>query len=325
MIQFLADLNEANNFLNLLLDNINSAVLIADEDLHIFRFNKSFLNFFEESEQKIAGESLGRAMGCIHTLDDNKPCGETSYCESCLIRQSLIKTMLEKIPVDKKRLEKIFYIDGKPQKKILEISTRYISYNKRKMVLIIFYDVTDIERHRIELYKKQIQLDKDLEAAAGIQKSLLPDSSSDISNIKFAWQFEPCNKIGGDIFNSCYPDKDHMCFYMLDVCGHGVSAALISVAVSQCLKGRRYQSIDESGITSPKTVLNNLNQAFPFERFDSYFTIIYMVIDHVHGTLAYSCAGHQPPILIHGDRSLEVLDQHGPAIGLSHEQPHRQE
>ncbi len=52
----LENLKESNEFLNLLLDNINSAVLIADEDLKIHQFNDSFLDLFDkatESVQKI--------------------------------------------------------------------------------------------------------------------------------------------------------------------------------------------------------------------------------------------------------------------------------
>ena len=321
----LEDLKESNEFLNLLLDTINSAVLIADVNLKIYKFNDCFLTLFEDSPKAVAGNGFGRAMGCIHTVDENKACGETSHCDNCLMRRSLIETVTENVPVDKQRLEKVFYINGRPQKKYLEYSTRPISFQGRKMVMVIFYDVTQNESQKIELQKKQVQIEKDLEAAAGIQQSLLPDRSSEISDIKVAWQFEPCREIGGDIFNICYPDEQHTGFYILDVCGHGVSAALISVAVSQFLRGRRGLLVNEYGITSPEAVLNSLNQTFPFERFDSYFSIIYMIIDHTKSLLTYSCAGHPPPILIHGDETLEVLDQHGPVIGLGNDKPFSQE
>ena len=45
----LKDLKESNEFLNLLLDNINSAILIADEKLQIHHFNDSFLNLFDHA------------------------------------------------------------------------------------------------------------------------------------------------------------------------------------------------------------------------------------------------------------------------------------
>jgi len=324
MIPFVEDLKEANDFLNLLLDNIGVAVLIADENMRVYRFNDSFLRLFEEPGEKVAGERLGRAMGCIHTIDENKPCGETSYCEQCRIRLSMIETMMKKTPVKKLRLEKAFYIDGKVQNKILELTTRFISYNRRNMVLVIFYDITEIEQQRIALQRKQNELDKDLEAAAGIQRHLLPDAAPRLVDIRLAWKFRPCSRIGGDIFNIQQIDRRHTGLYILDVCGHGVSAAFFAVAVSQFLHSRSCFLVDQEGIVSPGMVLNSLNEAFPFERFDSYFSIVYMVVDHARLRVAYSCAGHPPPVWIHADGAQETLDLRGP-IGLSKDTKYAEE
>jgi sigma-B regulation protein RsbU (phosphoserine phosphatase) len=82
---------------------------------------------------------------------------------------------------------------------------------------------------------------------------------------------------------------------------------------------------DEFGVISPEKVLNSLEQAFPFERFDSYFTIIYMAIDFSKGRLTYSCEGHPPPILMCSSGELKVLDRRGSAIGLGTNQPFGQE
>ena len=220
------DLKEANQFLTLLLDNINSAVLIADEDFHIFRVNHSFLKIFEESaDSSIAGKTLGKAMGCIHTFNENKPCGETSVCEDCPVRKILRMTMSTRVPVDRQRVEKMFYVEGRPQKKILEVTSRYIRYRQRRMILLILYDVTDLELQRIELERRQLQIEQDLEAAAGIQQSLLPDELPRLNRAQVAWRFEPSSKIGGDIFNIHRLDRHCLGVYVLDVCGHGVSAA----------------------------------------------------------------------------------------------------
>lgn len=321
----LHDLRESNDFLKLLLDNINSAVLIADENLKIYEVNDFFLSLFNQSESQDMAKTFGGAMGCAYAIEENKACGETTRCEKCLIRRSLLDTLIKKVPADKLWLERVFYMNGQPVKKYLEFSTRHISYQGRKMILVIIYDVTDIEEQKIELQKKQQQLDLDLEAAAGIQQSLLPDYSPDIDNIRIAWKFEPCGQIGGDIFNIHYPDKNHIGLYMLDVCGHGVSAALMAVAVSQFLQSRRDILRSESGVLPPEEVLNRLDRAFPFERFDSYFSIIYMTIDFMRGRLAYSSAGHPPPILIRSGETLEILDRHGPIIGLGGEKPFGQD
>ena len=74
----------------------------------------------------------------------------------------------------------------------------------------------------------------------------------------------------------------------------------------------------------PEAVLNRLERIFPFERFDSFFTIVYVTVDYINGRLAYSCAGHPSPIRLHPDGALEVLDAHGPVIGADFGRPFRQ-
>ncbi len=325
METYFSDLRESNEFLNILLDNMNSAVLIADENLQIHHFNDKFLQLFEKSKDHVLIKRFGKATGCIYCVEERKACGETSQCESCVLRRSALKTMVEKAPVDKVKLERVFYIDGVPTTKFLEISTRHVHFQGKRMIFIIIYDVTGIEQQKIELQRKQQQLDQDLKAAAGIQQSLLPAYSPWTGALNIAWKFEPYSQIGGDIFNIHYPDRNHIELYMLDVCGHGVPAALIAVSVSQFLQSKRSLSEDEFRVMSPEEVLNSLEQAFPFERFDSYFTIIYMAINFSQGHLTYSCAGHPPPILLRSNGKLEVLDRHGAAIGLGTTQPFGQE
>jgi len=317
----LEDLKESNEFLNLLLDNINSAVLIADENLQIHQFNDSFLNLFDSAAKSVLTKSFGETAGCVNAVMENKACGETSHCAQCILHRSLIQTLTDRSPVDNQPLNRVFYINGEPVQKHLQFSTRTIMYQGRKMFLIIIYDVTDIEQQKNELITKQKQLDRDLESAAAIQQSLLPARSPQIDNIQIAWEFEPCEQIGGDIFNIHHMDEGKVGLYMLDVCGHGVPAALISVAVSQFLNSGDGLLGNNCELVSPDTVLNKLDQAFPFERFDSFFSIICMTLDLHQGLLTYSCAGHPPPVLARSDGALEILDHRGPSIGFGCESP----
>lgn len=170
------------------------------------------------------------------------------------------------------------------------------------------------ERKRIEseLKEKQRQIYKDLEVAASIQKSLIPAFSPNLGAIRIAWIFEPSSQVGGDLFNFYLPNENQISFYMLDACGHGISAALMAAAASQSL-----HSADQLKISRPESVLNSLDRVFPFERFDSYFTISFATIDIKTGQLAYSNAGHPPLLLQRTDGSMEILDYHGPVIGIN--------
>jgi sigma-B regulation protein RsbU (phosphoserine phosphatase) len=320
----LEDLRESNEFLNLILDNIDAAVLIADDSLQIHQVNDSFLNLFDSAGDFSSLTTFGEVTGCVNAVVENTRCGESSQCAHCVLQRSLMKTMLEKAPVDRRPLNRIFYIKGEPVQKHLQFSTRRIQYQGRAMFLVMIYDVTDIERQRRDLQNKQMLLDRDLAAAAAIQASLLPERAPRIESAQAAWKFRPCEEIGGDIFNFQRLDNHQVGLYMLDVCGHGVPAALISVAVSQFLNSGNGLLGTSCELMSPGVVLNSLDRAFPFERFDSFFTIICMTIDTESGLLTYACGGHPPPIVLHGDGTTEELDRRGPMIGSGAAVPYDQ-
>jgi sigma-B regulation protein RsbU (phosphoserine phosphatase) len=172
------------------------------------------------------------------------------------------------------------------------------------------------------LKEKQQELDRDLEAAAGIQRSLLPHDRLDTGALRVAWRFQPCERISGDIFNTIRLDSSHYAFYILDVSGHGVPSALVTVSVSQMLRPDSDVVIrpgNGSGngheIVSPGEVLARLDREYPMERFGKFFSVAYVIVDIRDGAAHYSRAGHPPPLLVGADGRLARLDKGGPIIG----------
>jgi sigma-B regulation protein RsbU (phosphoserine phosphatase) len=192
--------------------------------------------------------------------------------------------------------------------------------------LVLKYSASEKKLKQLnqELIDKQERLDADLAAAAQIQKSLLPHRIDSAENMAVAWRSKPCEHMGGDIFNMFQLDDDHWAFYMLDVSGHGVEAAMITVSVSQFLqpnsghlfKKKTGQSSPSQQLMSPVEVLAGLDAEFPFERFNNFFTITYMIINTRTGELRYSNAGHPHSILLRKNGNLEFLQKGGPAIGM---------
>ena len=198
--------------------------------------------------------------------------------------------------------------------------------NQLLQELVLKYSASEKKLARLnqELLDKQKRLDADLAAAAQIQKSLLPDQIDSTANLSIAWKFEPCEHTGGDIFNMFQLDDDHWALYMLDVSGHGVEAAMITVSVAQFLQPNsghlRRRSVKGAAATfqirTPAEVLTALDDEFPFERFNNFFTITYMIINTQTGDLNYSNAGHPYSILMRREGHLELLSKGGPAIGM---------
>lgn len=174
------------------------------------------------------------------------------------------------------------------------------------------------------LEEKQAHLDEALAAAATIQQSLTPRAAPSIPDVGFAWRVTPCEQVGGDIFNVHRVDRDHVAFYMLDVCGHGVPAAMITVSVCQTLAPqagvtKRVPGSDpgrDYDVAAPGEVIRALDREYPFERFERHFTICYALLDIRSGELTYGNAGHPAPVLLRANGSVEVLPVGGTIVGL---------
>ncbi|SDM59056.1 Serine phosphatase RsbU, regulator of sigma subunit [Geoalkalibacter ferrihydriticus] len=174
------------------------------------------------------------------------------------------------------------------------------------------------------LSKKQREFGESLRAAAQIQKNLLPRHLPKVETLNFAYRFMPCEAVGGDLFNVLRLDEDTVMAYLFDVSGHGVSAAMVGVSVHQSLSPHSghivKQRLDQPPyyrIPGPAQVMAALEAEFPFERFDKFFTIAYLLIDIHSGRVRYCNAGHPPSLLLRADGSVETLDQGGGLIGLS--------
>ena len=183
----------------------------------------------------------------------------------------------------------------------------------------------EVGRRMVEMQASLVEaLQKNNEAisAAGrIQFSLLPKHFSAGDQKNFAWKFKPCDDVGGDIFNVVSLDADHVGLYLLDVAGHGIPSAMISVMVYQLLNPQSGILVDHSAdpphILEPEAVLNLLDTEFPLMRFKRHFTIVYAVLDLVSNTLTYSNAAHCAPIIIPRENDLKILTVSGTVIGVS--------
>lgn len=150
----LDDLKESNEFLNILLNNIVSAIFIVDKNVNIQNVNNSFKVLFQKKEDKILGELCGNAIGCVYAISENSDCGTTTNCATCTLRNSILSTFLQKVPTDKELLVRDFFIEGKIILKYFQYSTRYIWYNGEEMVLIIVDDITELEKQKLKLEKQ---------------------------------------------------------------------------------------------------------------------------------------------------------------------------
>lgn len=184
----------------------------------------------------------------------------------------------------------------------------------------------ELRRAKQELETAYERTKRELDAAAKVQRSLLPETLLDIPGIRFTWRFHPSAELAGDVLNIFRLGGDHVGVYVLDVSGHGVAAALTSVTISRLLApilGRSFVFADEGlharagAPAAPIELVRKLNAYFPFDpRTAQFFTLIYGLIDTRSRKFRYVAAGHPPPILSRHEEPPRVLDTSGPPVGI---------
>ena len=143
------------------------------------------------------------------------------------------------------------------------------------------------------LVESQKLLAAELAEAAAYVRSLLPSPLA--GEVKTDWLYVPSTSLGGDSFGYHWLDPDHFAMYLLDVSGHGVGAALLSISAMNML---RSQTLPNTSFYEPSEVLSALNNTFPMENQNNmYFTIWYGVFDKTKRQIVYASGGHPPALL----------------------------
>jgi phosphoserine phosphatase RsbU/P len=155
----------------------------------------------------------------------------------------------------------------------------------------------------------------ELNKAADYVRSLLPARLS--GEVETDWCFHPCEQLGGDAFGYHWIDVDHLAVYLLDVCGHGVGAALLSVSVLNAVRAQTLPGVD---FRDPAAVLMGLNRTFRMDNQNNlFFSAWYGVYCRSTRELTYASGGHPPAVLVgpqvQGPAAIATLRTEGPAIG----------
>jgi serine phosphatase RsbU (regulator of sigma subunit) len=166
---------------------------------------------------------------------------------------------------------------------VLQVGHQILKYERRSR--------SDVERTR--------ELDRDLLKARNYVYSLLP-APLDAGTVRTDWCFVPSAHLGGDAFGYYWLDPGTFVFYLIDVSGHGIGAAMHSVTVLNVLRQRALPQVD---FENPGQVLSTLNTRFQMDAHNGmYFTMWYGVYRTSDRTLVYASAGHHPAYVVEPGR-----------------------
>jgi serine phosphatase RsbU (regulator of sigma subunit)/ABC-type amino acid transport substrate-binding protein len=186
---------------------------------------------------------------------------------------------------------------------------------------------TELERHIELLSVANKRMRRDLEAAAKVQSRFLPRESPAIAGYEVGWVFSPCEYIGGDLLNVFRVDNSRWAFYVLDVAGHGVPAALLSVSLSRVMAPSPAEEAEWDGfrrvapeeLADPERMTRLVNNHLLKDADRTTFcTMLYAVLDLRDHTVEWVRAGHEPPLIIRRDgKEAEFHEEPGAlALGL---------
>jgi sigma-B regulation protein RsbU (phosphoserine phosphatase) len=164
-----------------------------------------------------------------------------------------------------------------------------------------------------ELAAANDRLTRDLEAAAAVQKALLPAIPTELPGARFAWAFEPCSRLAGDYLNAFRLGDRHVGLCVIDVSGHGVAAALLSVTASHLLT----RVAGGSAVVPPAEVATRLDRELTREAAAGHtFTLLYGTLARDTGEFRFVSAGHPGPVLLTAGAGAEPLEAAGFPVGV---------
>lgn len=168
------------------------------------------------------------------------------------------------------------------------------SIEKKRLRDLDAQRVVQLQEEKELLERTQRRLDAELAGAAAYVRSIFPPMVE--SPFKIDWFYQTSTELGGDAFGYHWIDPEHLAIYLLDVCGHGVGPALLSVtAINQIRSG----TVPNADARDPAAMLSALNNIYLMERQnDLYFTLWYGVYNTRTRELRHASGGHPAALLV---------------------------
>jgi sigma-B regulation protein RsbU (phosphoserine phosphatase) len=178
-------------------------------------------------------------------------------------------------------------------------------------------DVTLLEIVQREIEEAQASKRRDakqqreFEDARLIQRGLLPAAMPQAAGVQLASSWQPANGVGGDCFDAIPFSGGGVGLSIADVAGKGVPAALLMSNLQAAVRAFAHES------AAPGSVCTSVNRLLCRNMASGRFvTFCYVRLDTSTGKLAYANAGHNPPLLVRGNGSVDTLAPSGTVLGV---------
>jgi phosphoserine phosphatase RsbU/P len=177
------------------------------------------------------------------------------------------------------------------------------------------------KRLRDEVRAHLARMEEELESARQLQMSMVPTTfpqSTARRPIEIYAMMEPALEVGGDLYDFYDIDDGTMCFFIGDVSGKGMPAALFMARTKNVIRlvSRLLRGADGSAPT-PADIVTAVNQELCQDNAGMMFvTLFFGMLQPQTGELRFTNAGHNPPYHLNGNGPIAVTTCKGRPLGI---------
>ncbi len=158
-----------------------------------------------------------------------------------------------------------------------------------------------------------IRVQRDLEAARLIQRSLLPQKMPEITGYSVSVRSSACYEVGGDYVDIVGQPDGSLIMVVADVAGKGLASAIVSTSFRAAFRAMARADLPLEELVAG---MNEHHYAEGEEAQRRYVTAIFLKLDAETNTIRTVNAGHNPGFLISRDGTVHEINASGTPIGL---------
>ena len=306
--------------LALLQNSFQIRYLKANEIL--FRVGKTGEHFYvvlKGELQILLGEGTDEEM-LLNTLGPGEYLGEMALIIPGGARSATARANKESVLLSMSRSEFAALLERYP--KLAHGMVRVLSERLEATNDATFKDLTEKNRQLQKAYNdlkaaqeqliEKERLERELQVAADIQMSILPDVLPRPPRFDFGARIDPARQVGGDFYDIFRISENKVAVLIGDVADKGVPSAIF-MARAHALIAAEADTIEDPG-----DVMRKVNaHVTHLEKTTQFVTVLYGVLNVDNGEFKYVRAGHEPPLMLMPDGKVDRLPHEaGMAIGL---------
>jgi PAS domain S-box-containing protein len=278
-----------------ILHGLSEGVYVCNRDRRIVFWSKSSERITGWSSEDVIGRACHEDILCHEDKDGHRLCGK----EYCPLHRSMITGVTSTTPI-------IVFARGKDGRRIpMQVTTAPL-YDKAGEVI-----------GGIETFRDVSPMLVDLERAKRIQTQSLEHKLPDDSRVRFATFYMAHDIVGGDYYAVKALNDDRYAFWLADMEGHGVAAALYTMHLG--MLWQRHYALLENPAEFAATINNELVRVFG--DINTFAAATCGVIDARDASLCFTGAGGPPPLIVDAGGNFKKLPSSGLPFGFTDDIP----